>query len=261
MPRPAVFGWFHLLCLALSIAVGVWLVRRFPAPTERQVRRVLSVTAVICLLLEVYKQVVYSFTFDGERVIFGYPWYIFPFQFCSTPMYAGLLAGLTHGRMHERFAAYLGSYAVFAGGAVMVCPSEVFTNMIGVNLQTMVCHGSMISIGIFLLCGGYVKTDISTFKKAFSVFVIAFLMAVVMNEAAYHMGILNHGEFNMFYISPYGTPLIPVLSVIQAVFPAPVPQMIYFVLFSVLAYAVLLLFRGINRAIMRVAQRKKVCKE
>ncbi len=261
MPRPAVYGWFHVLCLILSVVAGVWLVRRFPAPTARQVRRVLLVTASLCLLLEVYKQIVYSFTFDGERVRFCYPWYIFPFQFCSTPMYIGLLAALSRGRWHERFAAYLASYAVFAGGSVMVYPSEVLTNMVGVNIQTMVCHGSMITVGIFLLCGGYVKTDVATFKKAFPVFLTVFLMAVTMNEIAYRFGVLARGEFNMFYISPYGTPVVPVLSAIQAAFPAPVPQVAYFVLFSVIAYLVMLFFRGINRVIARVKRAKMAHRE
>ncbi len=250
------YGWFHILSLALSVAAGVLLTKRYKAPTEQQVRRVLLVTAIVCLVLEVYKQVVYSFYLDGDVVRFRYQWFVFPFQFCSTPMYIGLLAGLTRGKWHGCFAAYLASYAVFAGLSVMVWPTAVLTDVIGVNIQTMVCHGSMISIGIFLLCSGYVKTDFATFQKGVPVFVTVFLMALTMNEVAYRLGVFNYGEFNMFYLSPYGQPVVPVLSAIQRHFPSPVPQLAYLVLFSVIAYLMMLLFRGINGAIARVKRGK-----
>lgn len=255
------YGWFHILSLVLSVAAGVWLTKRYKAPTEQQVRRVLLVTAIGCLVLEVYKQVVYSCYFDGDVVRFRYQWFVFPFQFCSTPMYIGLLAGLTHGKRHERFAAYLASYAVFAGLSVMVWPTAVLTDMIGVNVQTMVCHGSMISIGIFLLCSGYVKTDFATFKKGVPVFVTVFLMAVAMNEVAYRLGVFNYGEFNMFYLSPYGQSAVPVLAAIQKRFSSPVPQLAYLVLFSVIAYLMMLMFRGINGAIVRVKREQNTSRE
>lgn len=244
--RAVPYGVLHVCFLVLSVVAGVWLVKRYPSPDGARVRRVLFVTAVACLLLEVYKQTVYSFSFDGDEVRFRYQWYVFPFQFCSTPMYVGLLEGVSRGRLHERLSAYLASYAVVAGGVVMVYPAEVLTDVIGVNIQTMVCHGSMISIGIFLLRSGYVPTTTVSFKKAVPVFLAVVGMAAVMNEAAYRLGVTDHGEFNMFYISPYEQTKVPILSALQRAFPVPVPQVMYLVLFSVLAYAVLVLFRFIN---------------
>ena len=256
MAWAAPYEWFHILCLVLSVAVGVWLCRRFPAPQDETVRRVVWCTAMLCLVLEVYKQVTYSFHVEGDVVRFRYAWYVFPFQFCSTPMYVGLLAGITRGRVCACLMSYLATYATLAGVLVMAYPVDVLTDVIGVNVQTMVCHGSMISIGIFLLCSGYVKTTFAEFKKAIPVFLTVFLLAVGMNEAAYRLGVPEYGEFNMFYISPYGQPTLPVLSWIQAAFPTPVPQLAYLVLFSAMAYGLLWAFRGINAVTARLKQGK-----
>lgn len=169
------YDWFHLLFFALSVAFGVFLVKKFKSPSSNQVRKILLIISLICIFLEVIKQITLCFSYDGEEILFSYKWYIFPFQFCSTPMYIGLLAGLfKKGKIHNCCVAYLSSYAVFAGLSVMVWPSGVFTDIISLNIQTMICHGSMISIGIFLLCTKYVKTNFNTFLKALPIFCIVF---------------------------------------------------------------------------------------
>jgi len=249
------YDWFHILFFALAITIGIILVYKFKNPTINQVRKILLITSIICIILEIYKQIVYSFSYNGERITFDYAWYIFPWQFCSTPMYIGLLAGLIKNeKMHNCLTAYLASYAVFAGLSVMIYPSEVFTDIIGVNVQTMFCHGSMITIGIFLLCTGYVKTDFSTLLKAFPIFLATFTIAIILNEAANLYGISKYEEFNMFYISPYGKPVIPILSLIQKHSPAPLPQILYLIVFSIIAYLILVIFRFINLIIKKKAK-------
>ena len=54
-----------------------------------------------------------------DGLSYNYAWYAFPWQFCSTPMYIGLLAGLSKGKLHDHFCAYLATFALFAGTAVM----------------------------------------------------------------------------------------------------------------------------------------------
>ena len=119
-------------------------------------RRLFSIiTSVACLLLEVYKQIVFTFTVEDGKIVAEYIWHAFPWQFCSTPMYVGLLAGLTKpGKVHDALCAYLATFAVFAGTAVMLYPGDGFTPLTGINIQTIICHGSMVVIGGYLLGSG-----------------------------------------------------------------------------------------------------------
>ena len=246
MSKPQLYGWFHLLSLALTVLVTVWLCMDHRNKKPQQIRRLVLITAVTVAILEVYKQINFGFSYDNG-ISFDYAWYAFPFQFCSTPMYIGLIAGLTKkGPVHSSACAYLATYAVFAGVCVMLYPSTVFIDVIGINIQTMVCHGSMIVIGIYLLCSGYVKLEHKTILRAMPVFGVCVLLAALMNETAYRTGLLETDTFDMFFISPYCAPSLPVYSSVQAVVPFPLSLVIYILGFTLAAYLILLLAMGLS---------------
>lgn len=254
MEVPTGFGWFHLLWIAISFLALIPLLRFPKEQSHAHVRRVLLVTAIVVLLLEIYKQINYSFSAENNFA-FDYQWYAFPFQFCSTPMYIGLLAGLIKkGKVHDSLCAYLATYAVFAGLAVMIYPGDVFISTIGINIQTMVCHGSMITIGIYLLATGHVKLSHKTILKAIPVFAVAVGLAAVMNEIAYRTGLLETETFNMFYISPYCDPHLLIYKDVQAVVPFPWSLVIYVAGFTAAAYVVLLLAMGIGALVRKLRQ-------
>lgn len=244
MTKPTLYGWFHILSLVLTVLATVLLCRYGKKCSPRKV--VLTV-AVMVALLEVYKQINYSFSYENG-ITFDYQWYAFPYQFCSTPMYVGLLAGLTRkGRVHHAACAYLATYSVFAGVCVMLYPATVFIRTIGINMQTMICHGSMIVVGAYLLCSGYVKLEHKTILRALPVFAVCVGLAVVMNEVAYRVGLLETETFDMFFISPYGTPSLPVYSLVQGVVPFPWCLLSYILGFTVASYLMLLIAMGVRR--------------
>ena len=239
METPQPYGWFHLVWFVLSILAIIPLVKYAKNP-----RRVILVTAVVVTLLEIYKQMNYSFSYENG-ISFDYQWYAFPFQFCSTPMYVGLLAGLVKpGKLRDCLWAYLASYALFAGLSVMVYPVSVFIPTIGINMQTMFCHGSMITVGIYLLCTGAVKAQWKTLWKAVPVFAVCLGLAIGMNEIAHVTGLLERETFNMFFVSPYCEPSLPVYSLVQGAVAYPWCLILYIFGFTVAAGLMLLLFRG-----------------
>ena len=253
MEQPQPYGWFHLLFFALSFLALIPLLRFPRKPTDAHIRRVVWVTAVIVTALEIYKQINYSFSYENG-IAFDYQWYAFPFQFCSTPMYVGLLAGIFRkGKVHESLCAYLATYALFAGLSVMVYPTSVFVPTIGINIQTMICHGSMITIGIYLFATGYVPLKHKTVLKAMSVFAVTVAMAAIMNEIAFQAGLLERETFNMFFISPYCEPSLPVYSLVQDVVPFPLSLVIYVLGFTAAAEIVLL----IGMAVSAVTKKKQ----
>lgn len=239
MEVPSSYGLFHILCLVVTVGVTVLLCLR-GRDRSKTVCDVLLGTALAVMALEVYKQI--NFTFGDGSGQPQFQWYAFPFQFCSTPMYVGLLAGIIRkGKLHDALCAYLATFGLFAGLAVMAYPVTVFVGTIGINIQTMICHGSMIAIGVYLLSSGHVKLEHGTILKAVPVFAVAVGMAAMMNEIAYQTGLLEEHTFNMFFISPYCDPSLPVYSLVQQVVPFPMSLVVYVLGFTAAGYLVLLL--------------------
>lgn len=248
METPQSYGWFHLLFIALTIGGAVLLCVLHKKDDPDRVRKIILVTSIVVIALEIYKQINYSFSYSGEVIEFDYQWYAFPFQFCSTPMYAGLLAGIIKkGKVHDALCAYLATYALFAGVCVMVYPGDVFIGTIGINIQTMICHGSMVAIGVYLLYSGHVKLNHKTILGAIVVFAVCVGAAAVMNEIAYFSGLLESETFNMFFISPHCEGTLPVYSLVQQVVPFPLCLIIYIGIFSLAAYVILLAAMGIKK--------------
>ncbi|MBQ6997260.1 MAG: YwaF family protein [Oscillospiraceae bacterium] len=256
METPTCYGLFHITFFAAMLLATVYICVFRKNDSAKTVRKAVFTVSLIVLILEIYKQINFSFTFPEEGLKFEYAWYAFPFQFCSTPMYAGILAGIIKkGKVHDALCAYLATFSVFAGLCVMVYPGDVFTGTVGINIQTMVCHGSMLPIGAYLLSTGHVKLEHKTVLKALCVFAAAVGIATVMNEIAHATGLLEANAFNMFYISPYCDPHLPVYSEVQKVVPYPWSLVIYIAGFTAAAYIILLAAMGIHRL---AAGKKKI---
>ena len=245
MDIPQPYGWFHLLWFALSVAAAVVLCVLHKKGIITNVRRVVLITAVIVTVLELYKQFVFSFSWDGG-LKFDYPWWVFPWQFCSMPMYVGLVAGLTKGWVHKACCAFLASYSLFAGFCVMFYPTTVFVDIIGINVQTMFCHGSMITVGIFLMVTGYVKPQHRTVLQALPVFAVGVAVAVLLNELTYRLGVLEHDSFNAFFVSPYVAPHLPVYSLVQPLLPFGLELIVYIGGFTLASWLIVLAAMGVD---------------
>ena len=254
MVRPEAWGWFHLLFWGLSIGSAVLLCVLHKKEKSDRVRKVVLTVAIIVILLEIYKQINYSFSY-GNGISFDYQWYIFPFQFCSTPMYIGLLAGIIKkGKVHDALCAYLATYAMFAGLITMAIPNDIYIETVGINIQTSICHGSMITVAIYLFYTGYVKPQHKTILKAMPVFACTMGIAMIMNEIAYHCGLEE--TFNMFYISPHQAPSLLVYSDVHNAVPFPFCTIIYFLGFSLAAYLILLAAMGISKLSAMIRKKK-----
>lgn len=250
MARPELFGWFHLMWIALVIlgSVGLCTIHK---NKSMSVPKVLMVVSVAVAVLELYKQVNYSFSY-GNGIRYDYQWYAFPFQFCSTPMYVGLLAGIfKKGKFHDALCAYLATFSVFAGVCVTVYPGDVFVGTVGINIQTMICHGSMIVLGVYLFYTGHVKAELRTVLKAIPVFAACVGLAAAMNEIAHLTGLLERETFNMFFISPYCAPSLPVYSQVQNALPFPWCLVVYILAFTLASTIILLIAIGIFGSLSR----------
>ena len=263
MDKPPAYGWFHLLCIFLSIAIGVILCVTHKKGDERRVRRVVFFTGLLVFILEIFKMYVYHFTVVDGELVFEFQWYVFPWQFCSLPMYVGILAGIFRkGKVHRSLVAFLATYAVFAGLCVMIYPNDALITRIGINIQTMICHGSMLTVGIYLYGSGYVETKHRTILRAIPVFATGAAIAVILNEVVYRSGVLvDPHQFNMFYFSRYYPSTLPIYSAAHEALPFPLNVLLYVVVFTFAAYLMLLGAMGIRRLCERIAGKKKKSEE
>lgn len=250
MKEPTLFGWFHLLWLGImviaSVLLGIWSRKA----NKKQVTNYVLIISIVTIVLEVYKQINYTFG-DGSGAP-SYAWYAFPWQFCSTPMYIGLLAGLVRkGKLYDSLCAYLASFALFAGLAVMIYPGDVFVETMGINFQTMVCHGGMVVTAAVLLASGHAKIHYKTLLKAVPVFAVTLVMAMIMNEIAHATGLLENHNFNMFYVSPYLESTLPVYGAVKEMLPYPLGLAVYVVGFTAAAGIMLAGAKGIGCLIRR----------
>jgi hypothetical protein len=252
MTRPENYGWFHLLFFALSILTGILLCVTHKKGDDARVRRAVFVTGVIVILLEIFKMFVYSFKIEDNRLVWDFQWCAFPWQFCSTPMYVSALTGFFRkGRVHRSLMAYLATYALFAGLCVMFYPGDVFISEIGINIQTMICHGSMLTIAIYLYGSGYVGTEHKTILRALPVFATTVSIAMILNEVMFYSGVLGGETFNMFFISRHFDGTLPVYSTVQSLVPYPFCMIAYILAFSLASYIMLLGAWGIKKLFSR----------
>ena len=256
--RPTVYGAFHTasLCLILALCLLMILFRRHLPRGEKALRRMTVLFGVGLLLLEVGKQIVYSYDpVEG----WAYDWSRFPFQFCSTPIYIALVAMcLPRGRIREALLCFLGTYSPVAGCAVLFWPSpDVFSTILFLDIHTMLWHGVMLLFGLYLWLSGAILPSMCTALRAFLVFLPLNFIALFLNEAAHRWGFAGEYAFNMFYTSRYYTCHIPLLSWVQASAPYPVFFASFILLLGFGGFAVTVVMMLIQRMAMRHEERHK----
>lgn len=262
MKTPTTFGWYHFLCLALIVGLCIVIAIYCRNLSNKQYDKILLATTITLWAFEIYKQL--NFSYNWKTNSWDYQWYAFPFQFCSTPMYVMPVALIFRKKKLVRDAcrAYLGTYALFAGLAVMAYPGDVFVQTIGINVQTMIHHGAMLVIGVLTWVSGKAKLNHKTILYALPVFVSLVSVAMSANILWHFVG--NDETFNMFFISPYLNSTLPILSMIQPIVPYPVFLLGYIIGFTTAGYVMILLamlFNTISQKIRNAVQNKKTQKQ
>lgn len=231
MSTPTFFGWYHILCLILTALITFFLIKRYKDSSDKVFRKILLITWLIIVVLEGYKQI--NFSFNENDLTWSYDWFFFPYQFCSTPLYVlPFIIFCKEGKFRDAFSAYTITYAFFAGLAVMIYPGDVFVKTIGINIQTMVHHGSQVVLGIFVAVHERKKFSKKFFTSALPVFIVAVLIALAFNVVG-HFVIPSEG-LNMFYVGPYESCTLPILSLIYPLVPWPVFFILYVFGFSLI---------------------------
>ncbi len=252
---PGMFSGFHFLCLGLMVAlcVGVCLLfaRKHDPKTDRIV---VGVFAIIMLCGEIFKQL---FWYEYYQY---YRWEIFPYQFCSVPIYVSLFATFVPWeKVREVCYRFLAFFGIIGGLAVMLVPSAVlYTYFVPISIHSMVWHSVLTAMGVYLIVSrGYGK-EIKELFQPFCMFLGCVVLAIVGNLLVYNLHlkfvpVVEGGDrLSMFYISPYYPTELPLLGIIQE-FSYPLFVLSYIALFT----SFTLIVWGITKGI-RTLSRKKV---
>ena len=218
MKTPKPFGWFHLIWIVLVITAIIFLYVRRNNYSDKQLKRVLFIYGFIALVLELIKQVIWSFNYDPAAgiVTWKYQWYAAPFQLCTTPIYVTLLClFLKKGKIRDALLSYIAFVTILGSITTILLPDSCFVSTVLVNIHTMWLHCGSLVVSVYLLMSKELEIKWSNLKNAFLVFLIFVGIAMYLNLVIYNLGILNGETFNMFYISPYFTTHLPVYNTIQ----------------------------------------------
>lgn len=218
MKEPKAYGWFHFMWIFLIITALIILFKNKSKYNDRQLKIVLGVYGTVAFLLELTKQLIWSFNYDPitNIISWDYQWYAAPFQLCTTPMFVTIIClFLKNSKIRNSLLSYIAFVTILGSIVTILIPDSCFTSDIMVNIHTMWLHCGSFVVSVYLLMSRAVKVEKQNLKSAFKVFLVFVLIAEILNISIYNSGILNGEEFNMFYISPYFISSLPVFNTIQ----------------------------------------------
>lgn len=247
---PESYGLFHVACI-LAVALLTFLVcKLFKDSSDRAVNVLTASVWVVILVLEIYKQLIHGFYIEDGVFHWDYAWYIFPFQFCSSPLYIfPIIAFSSNEKLRQRCIAYMMTFSLFAGLAVFCYPNDVFVVTTGINYQTMIHHGSQILMGVLYGARYRAKLSAKFFLGGVRIFVVMVFIAMLLNVGSHYLFRLTGIDetFNMFYISPYFECTLPLLNTVWSMVPYAAFVCVYFFGFILCALIVYSLFRCFTR--------------
>ena len=254
METPLPYGAWHIASLLIVIALTVLLVVFFRDAKDKTMRTIIFIGWLLMVILEVYKQLVFAMDMDGDVAVWDYAWYAFPFQFCSSPLYAlPFVFLLKEGKFRRCFTTFLSTFSLLAGIAVMLYPDTVFMRYIGINVQTMVHHGLQVAFGIYLFAYNRRHMRWRSLSGGILVFFGFLITAMCLNLGVHHWLIANGADdtFNMYFISPYHDCELPILSIIRDKAPYLAFLAVYVVGFSLGAFLIQSIEKGVSKLCTR----------
>ena len=242
MSCPPPFGWFHMMWFAIIILTPIILHEKDGQYSERKLKTILGTYSIVAFSLEFLKQVIYSaeYILTTGTIVWDFQWYAAPFQLCTTPIYACLVAFCLDedSKLRKHLLSYVAFITILGSIATLFYPGDCFTENIIVNIHTTWLHFGSLIVSIYLAMSKTVELNTQSLIRAIKTFVAFVCIAQILNIGVYQSGILNGETFNMFYISPYFVSSLPVFKQIYQNVPYPVFLLSYIGVLSLGGYLV-----------------------
>jgi hypothetical protein len=219
MPEPVPYGWYHLLWIGISVLCLVFLFVFRKKYNEKWLKSVLGIYGIGALILEVLKQIVWSFNYDPVSMIstWDFQWYAFPFQLCTTPIFVCVIClFLKNNIVRKSLLSYMAFITIWGSLMTMIIPDSCFVETTLVNIHTMYLHCGSFVVSMYLLLTKEVELKFKNVIRALVTFIFFVFIALMLDIWFYKLGIIGDETFNMFYISPYFDCELPVFVTVQS---------------------------------------------
>ena len=240
---PTPYGLFHIVSFILVILVCVALCVFGRNIKEKTLSKGLFILWIVLIVLEIYKQIVFSYVITGDSVSWSYAWFIFPYQFCATPLTFIPFIALNKASnkvsafIKESAIVFCSTFNLFAGLSVMFYPGDVFMQYLGVDIHTMIHHGAQVVLGVYLYVYYHNKLKYWSYLKALPAFGFFLINAMVLNAVVPPL-FSKEATFNMFYISWRFPCTLPILADIYIKVPYIIFLLIYIIAFLLVGFIV-----------------------
>nr|AIF26519.1 hypothetical protein [uncultured bacterium fosmid pJB39A3] len=165
--------------------------------TEAKYKKTFLIVGIVMAATELIKQLLLTFAV-GQG---SYQWWYFPWQLCSIPMYACIIAGVCRSRkVYASCLAFISDFGLLAGICAFLDTSGFQYELAILTVHSYLWHIVLIALGIY---AWYVRAKCRVQKLAFCggflIYLSACVIAEIINVIAFDNGCR---PINMFYISP-----------------------------------------------------------
>lgn len=212
MEMPGVFSWFHFVMIIPIIGLSFIIPYFFKDAKEKTYKRILFIFWVILIILEIFKQIIKAFHY-GDPSYWEYSIRDFPFSICSMIYYFIPIILFVNKDKHPKIVdaaiGYMCFITLFMGLIVCIYTDMVMSNLIFINIQSLIHHGSQVIVGIYIYVWNRKNIKIETVYKSLIAFAITAGIAIIINVAFYPNFI------NMFFINPTRITNLPIGGFVQ----------------------------------------------
>ncbi|MFA5687244.1 MAG: hypothetical protein WCZ47_03590 [Bacilli bacterium] len=263
LPQDLIFSTFHFLMIGVSLLLTIIYLKKARQEQTKtktyfwgklnQVDYEVFKFGVLLISIELYKQLVYLNLRNG---LDNYAWFGFPLQFCSLPLYLFLITPfIKNKKIQDSLYYYLALYSLAAGLSVTLTGMGVFTLDVSISLHTMIWHGSMIVVGLYIGASKKFGQNYRQYISATIVLLATIVFIQIVNTTFHYLSFKNPNleAFDGFYISPWGVSSnIPYLSSLRNILhEANVPifvtgfliSLLYFLVAALMGFLIFLLYQ------------------
>lgn len=248
MTEPGLISWFHFISLIPIIALAILIPIFFRNAKEKTYKRILLVIWIILTVLEVFKQIIKAYH-EGNPSYWEYSIRDFPFSICSMIYYLLPIILFVNKEKHPKIVDAVIGYHSFItmtmGIVVCIYTKMVTSELIFINVQTMVHHGALIVVGIYIYVWNRKTITIKTFYRSLILFAITAVIAIIINLAFYPHFI------NMFFINPTRITNLPIGSIVQEKVGYPVYLIGFLSLIALMTFLAYLIETSIYKLLTR----------
>ena len=248
MEEPGIISWFHFISLIPIIASAILIPFFFKDAKEKTYKQILFIFWIVLMILEIFKQLIKAYHY-GEPSYWEYSIRDFPFSICSMVYYLMPIILFVNKEKHPKIVDATIGYFCFImltmGLVVCIYTKMVTSDLIFINIQTMVHHGALVVLGVFIYVWNRKNITIKTFYRSLIAFAITAVIAIIINVAFYPHFI------NMFFINPTRITNLPIGNVVQEKAGYPVYLIGFLSLIALLAFLTYLVETLIYKAVTK----------